>query len=248
MRGGVLYRELFDVDRGDDTEVPPDTGSSAILREEEGSRTYVTLGYSYTYDSRNRGLNPNAGVLFRFNQDFGFGDGTSYIRTTALASAETKVFIEEVTLRAELEGGAVNFQTGGSTILDRFNLNGKIRGFEANGLGPRDFNVENEDALGGNLFAVLRLEADFPLGLPEEYGISGGVFYDAGSVWSLDNTDGGPDGAFEVDDDFALRQSIGVSIFWDTPLGPLRFNFAEVLSSEAGDEERPFDLTVSTRF
>ena len=228
--------------------MPPDTGSSAILREEEGSRTYVTLGYSYTYDSRNRGLNPNAGVLFRFNQDFGFGDGTSYIRTTALASAETKVFNEEVTLRAELEGGAVNFQTGGSTILDRFNLNGKIRGFEANGLGPRDFNVENEDALGGNLFAVLRLEADFPLGLPEEYGISGGVFYDAGSVWSLDNTDGGPDGAFEVDDDFALRQSIGVSIFWDTPLGPLRFNFAEVLSSEDGDEERPFDLTVSTRF
>ncbi|MEO1306606.1 MAG: outer membrane protein assembly factor BamA [Pseudomonadota bacterium] len=248
VRAGIQNRELFDVDTGDDLDPQEDTGSSFILREEEGSRTSGLLGYSYTYDSRNTGLNPNAGLLFRFNQDFGFGDDFSYIRTTALASAETKVLNDEVTLRAEFEGGAINFQSGSSTVLDRFTLNNRIRGFEANGTGPRDLNVTNEDALGGNMFAVLRLEADFPLGLPEEYGISGGVFYDAGSVWSLDNTNGGPAGLDPVDDDFALRQSIGVSIFWDTPLGPLRFNFSEVLSKEEGDEERPFDLTVSTRF
>jgi outer membrane protein assembly factor BamA len=40
------------------------------------------------------------------------------------------------------------------------------------------------------MFAVARFEADFPLGLPEEYGITGGAFLDVGSVWSLDNTAG----------------------------------------------------------
>jgi outer membrane protein insertion porin family len=132
--------------------------------------------------------------------------------------------------------------------VDRFSLAGRLRGFETNGVGPRDLNVTNEDALGGNMYAVARFEADFPLPLPEEYGISGGVFYDVGSVWGLDNTDGGPDGADEVDDDFALRSAAGVSLFWDTAIGPLRFNFSRPIVKEDYDEERNFELTVSTRF
>ena len=45
--------------------------------------------------------------------------------------------------------------------------------------------MASNDALGGENFAVLRLEAAFPLGLPEEYGLSGGLFYDIGNLWSL---------------------------------------------------------------
>ena len=87
-------------------------------------------------------------------------------------------------------------------MTDRFFGNGKIRGFDANGIGPRDLAATNQDALGGNIFAVARFEADFPLGLPEEYGITGGAFLDVGSVWGLDNTagSGGP-----VDDSFHPR-------------------------------------------
>ena len=71
-------------------------------------------------------------------------------------------------------------------MTERFFGRNKIRGFEPNGIGPRDLGSVNQDALGGNLFAVARFEADFPLGLPEEYGITGGAFLDVGSVWSLD--------------------------------------------------------------
>ena len=58
-----------------------------------------------------------------------------------------------------------------------------MRGFEPGGLGPREClnrqcGNNNNDTLGGENFAVLRFEAEFPLGLPEEYGFSGGVFYD----------------------------------------------------------------------
>ena len=38
------------------------------------------------------------------------------------------------------------------------------------------------------MFTSLSLEASFPIGIPEEYGIFGGIFLDAGSVWGLDNT------------------------------------------------------------
>ncbi len=66
-----------------------------------------------------------------------------------------------------------------------------------------------------------------------------------GSVWGLDNTAGagGP-----VDDDFSLRSSVGLSIFWTTPIGPLTFNFSNVLERESYDEEQLFDFTITTRF
>lgn len=152
-------------------------------------------------------------------------------------------------MRAIIEGGALSMiGDDPSRVTDRFFGNGKIRGFEPNGIGPRDLNVSNEDALGGNYFAVARLEADFPLGLPEEYGFSGGVFADAGSVWSLDDVGGGSTGDDTVDDDFHIRSSVGVSLFWTTPIGPLRFNFAKAIEKQDYDKEQFFDLTISTRF
>ena len=44
------------------------------------------------------------------------------------------------------------------------------------------------DALGGEYYAVARFETQFPIGLPEEYGIEFGAFFDAGSVWGLNST------------------------------------------------------------
>jgi len=203
------------------------------------------LGYTYEYDNRITGLNPNGGFLFRFGQELGgLGGDTEYLTSTALAVAETKILNEEVTVRAIFEGGYIHGMGGqGTRVTDRFFGNGKIRGFEPGGIGPRD-GTGQEDALGGNAFVVARFEADFPLGLPEEYGMTGGVFADVGSVWSLDDTAG----LIAVDDGFNPRVAVGVSLLWETPLGPLRFNFSKALVKETYDKEQSFDLTVSTKF
>ncbi|MBL4812106.1 MAG: BamA/TamA family outer membrane protein, partial [Rhodobacteraceae bacterium] len=201
-----------------------------------------SVGYSYSYDTRRTGLNPNAGFLFRFGQELGFGD-TSFVRTTAHATAETRILGEEVTLRATLEGGVLNYIDGDSRVTDRYMLGSRyLRGFEAGGIGPRD--AVTDDALGGNIFAVARLEAEFPIGLPEEYGIHGGAFVDVGSVWDVGETYG-------VDvlyNDFTPRTVVGLSIFWDTPVGPLRFNFTEPLDAQEFDRPRGFDVTIATSF
>ena len=226
------------------------TGSSNVLKLEQGALISSGVGYSYSFDTRRVGLNPTGSVLLRFSQDFtGIGGDVQSIRSTAFLQAETKVLKEEVTIRAIVEGGALtSLGSTTSRLTDRFFLAGKMRGFEPNGIGPRDLAVDNQDALGGNFFAVARFEADFPLGLPEEYGIAGGLFLDVGTVWSLDNVNGGPSGANPVDDSARLRSSIGFSLFWDTPIGPLRFNFARALKKEVYDKEQSFDLTVSTKF
>jgi outer membrane protein insertion porin family len=220
-------------------------GSSPILQAEEARGSLITsaLGYTVSFDSQLAETDPTSRTTFRFSQDFaGAGGDIEAITTTGLARYEKHIFNDEVTLRAELEGGAVVASgANGTRLVDRFTGNGKVRGFEANGYGPRDLTVPNQDALGGNMFAVARFEAEFPLGLPEEYGISGGVFADVGSVWGLDNPG-------TVDDAMHMRSAVGVSLFWDSILGPLRFNFSKAIAKETYDKEQSFDFTISTQF
>ena len=230
--------------------------SSPILQREDDipDLSTVSLGYSYEIDTRITGQNPNGGILLRFGQDLaGFGGDTEYVETTAFALAETKVFNEEITIRAIFEGGAItSLGNYSSRATERyFASSSKLRGFEPNGIGPRDLGSVNQDALGGNMYAVARFEADFPLGLPEEYGISAGAFLDVGSIWSLDDVNGAPSASNPsgiVDDGLNARAVVGLSVFWTTPIGPLRFNFSHVLQKEDYDKEQNFDFTISTKF
>ena len=240
---------LFDVDP---VQIDPDSGeldgSSPILYMEQGGYFTSALGYSYKYDSRTMGLDPLTSYRLNFGQDFaGVGGDVKSVTSTLYAGVESTAWRPSVTLMAEFEAGAV-FMLGDddSRFLDRFTGNGKIRGFEPNGYGPRDNLAPNEDALGGNYFWALRTEMRFPLGLPEEYGVTGGLFADAGSVWGLDNTAGAY--GEEVDDGMKVRASIGASVFWTTPIGPLRFNFAKAVVKEDYDLEQAFDMTLSTKF
>jgi outer membrane protein insertion porin family len=240
LRYTLANTSLFNVDAAN--------GSPVLVREEAmGTPADSAVGYTFSWDTRRGGLDDRNVMLFEFSQDYaGIGGGLNYLSSTARAVFQTRVLNDELVLRAELEGGALNMFGGQSSrATERFSLDGKMRGFEPFGVGPRETRAaySNQDALGGNFFAVARLEAEFPLGLPEEYGIRGGVFADIGSVWGLNDTDGGA-----IDDSLRWRSTIGVSVFWDTPIGPLRFNFSKAIQKETYDREQTFDFSISTRF
>ena len=220
--------------------------ASPILQAEEGDLWRSTVGYTYTLDLLRGGLNPNRGVVLRFGQELsGLGGDVESVKTTARAVAQRDIMNEEVTIRAIVEGGLLHSMNDTSRVTERFFLtSSQLRGFAGRGAGPRDTGAVNSDVLGGNKYASLRFEADFPLGLPEEYGISGGVFADFASLWGLDNTAG----VVTVDDSFELRSSVGFSLFWTTPIGPLRMNFAKPIKKNDLDEENTFDITISTTF
>jgi outer membrane protein insertion porin family len=242
----LTLRYEFSKDEVSDVE----EGSSPIIFEDEGERDVSSVGYTWSYDTRTGGLDPNAGILLSFGQEFaGVGGDVNYVRSEVRAIAQKRLRNEEFTLRAIFEGGNLSMlDDNNSRVTDRFYLSStQLRGFEFRGIGPRDLDAENEDALGGLNYAVARFEYGFPIGFVEDLGISGGLFLDVGSVWSLDNTDGAG-GPGSVDDSFHLRSSVGISIFWDTAIGPLTFNFAEAIQSEDYDETRTFDIALTARF
>jgi len=213
-----------------------------------GAQISSALGYEYTYDTRRSGLDPTSGVLVQFSQDFaGLGGDSKYIKTVAKVTGEKRVFNEEVTLRASLEGGALAWRSGNNRVTDRFMIGPSvIRGFEPGGIGPRDVSGTVNDPLGGNFYVAARFEAEFPLGLPEEYGISGGVFYDVGNLWDLSEVN--LNGGSVLGESGSFRHVVGLSLFWETPLGPLQFNVSKALKSETFDKEQSFEVTLRTEF
>jgi outer membrane protein insertion porin family len=145
-------------------------------------------------------------------------------------------------------------------LLDHFFKGGEtIRGFEASGFGPRD--LATDDALGGTIFVAGTAEVQFPLpAIPPELGLKGAVFADAGTLFDTDfsNDDFGgvPDcddvgedvSCIDIVDEASIRSSVGGSILWASPIGPLRADFAYVLSGEDYDEEQFFRFGGGTRF
>ncbi|MFD2855632.1 outer membrane protein assembly factor BamA [Seohaeicola zhoushanensis] len=216
-----------------------------------GAQTSSAVGLSYTWDSRLSGLNPNAGMLFQVGADFGVGGDNRFVRTNAKAIAQTKVYNEEVTLRATVEAGVMSWRGNNfSRTIDRYLLStDTFRGFEPAGLGPRDLSGGQDDAIGGNKYWVARFEAEFPLGLPEEVGLRGGLFYDVGNLWDISNVDTSGAGLNDIQGaNGSVRHVIGFSLLWDTGFGPLRFNFSNALRKESFDKEQSFDLTLQAKF
>lgn len=223
------------------------SNSSTILNSQPASQSSSIIGVSYGFDTRQKGFNPDAGVKINLTQEVaGLGGESKYIKTKAAVGGEIETFSGNLTLMAKIEAGRLQSISGVSSVLDRyFAEDGAVRGFEYHGLGPRDQGAQNNDALGGNLFSALRFEAKFPIGFLEDYGMSGGSFYDIGTVWSLDDTNGT---VGLVDDGFSLRSSVGVSLFWKTVIGPLRINYSKPIMKKSYDKTQILELTVSTEF
>ena len=229
---------------------PGNVGSIITDEVNEGSVISSSVGYTYSHDTRLYNVSSDSGVLIQLGQQFtGLGGDKTALKTALKAAAYRSTFNEEVKLKAVLEAGSLTYTSGDSRVTERFSLDSrKMRGFKAGGLGPREClnqicGTQNNDALGGENFAVARFEAEFPLGLPQEYGMTGGLFYDIGNLWSLSKVNNNV-----LYEEGAWRQAIGASLFWKTPIGPLRFNFSEVLVKELYDKDESFDLTISTRF
>jgi len=140
------------------------------------------------------------------------------------------------------EAGVMNGLGNRIRINDRFFLGGdSFKGFATGGVGPRDENTR--DALGGRRFYVGTAELSFPLGFPDELGVSGKAFTTVGSVWDA-NEDGEP----FVSDVSDARASVGIGAAWKSPFGPIRVDLARAILKQEVDQTQTFHFSFGTRF
>jgi outer membrane protein insertion porin family len=116
---------------------------------------------------------------------------------------------------------------------------GSVRGFKSGSLGPHDAYPNHKDALGGNKRLVANAEFLMPLpgiGLDKSFRIGG--FVDTGYVWATSQK-------MRLSD---LRYSVGVSIAWSSPFGPLKFSVGQPLKRKSGDQIERFQFQMGTSF
>jgi outer membrane protein insertion porin family len=157
-------------------------------------------------------------------------------------------------------------------MLDDFKMGPNlVRGFQPAGLGPRDITPgTTNDNIGGTMFWGASLEFQYPLYfLPKDSGFRGAVFVDSGSVWGyrgetqfpatgeINGTITPNVGAMtafncqcgmQFADSPAVRASVGASLIWDSPFGPLRFDFAYPIAKQSYDRTQFFSFGGGTKF
>lgn len=237
LRQTIGYR----IQANDITDVQ--NSASRFIREQEGERTTSAVSQRLFYDRRNSTVNPTEGYsLSLFNELAGLGGNAKFFNTELGGAYYQPIYEDDWILTLGGKGGAIYaYDDDEVSINDRYFLgDSSFRGFEQAGVGPRD--VSTNDSLGGTKYYSGTVELTFPLGFPEEYGIKGHSFSDFGSLWDTPGSGG------VISDDNSFRASAGVGASWDSPLGPIRVNFAWPIVSEDYDQEQVFNFAFGTRF
>ena len=209
------------------------------------------LGAALTYDKRNHPKNPTSGYYLQLASDFaGLGGDVQYVRVASEGRAYYPV-TDSITFVGRAIGGQITSWGGDDVRLtDLYYKGGEtIRGFDRAGFGPRD--LLTNDALGGTTYWAVTAELRFPFPfIPDDLGLSGAVFADAGSLFNANDLAKSlaANGEIALADDSTIRSSVGASIMWNSPVGPIRMDFAKAITKENYDVEQFFRFGAQTKF
>jgi len=213
--------------------------------------TLYTLGTYLKYynldtnfqQNTHTGLVGNLGIAYT-----GFGGTETFMRYSADLTAMVKFLDDRWQLKTSVDFGYI--QTLGDDYIPRvyrYFLGGEsLRGFDVAGVGSRNWFYRNY-SLGGMWKFNGSTQLNFPVFIPDEYQIKGFIFADYGLLGKppkLDYTYGGRDNLIDQD----LRTSVGVGIYWNTPMGPMNFSWGWPLKLNEYDRERRFLLSFETQF
>jgi outer membrane protein insertion porin family len=232
--GGLEHKVIKDDDPDD---------SALVANGQEFNKAFV--GYTLTWNGVDDVKNPTEGLYATFTQQY-IGWDHNLLRSEARARYFVPLIPDSgVVASVRGQAGIVNSVNGGSVhSVEAFTPGSQlIRGFASRGFGPR---LASGEYVGTTMFAGISGEIEFPIpGLPENYGLSGAVWADAAWIGDSSNILGGG-GAVATSNDQPWRTSVGASLIWDSPFGPLRGDFAHVLNKSTDDRTQLFQFTIST--
>src|ERR1700692_4435515 len=245
--------------------------SLPVRAELANGATLTSLaGYGLTYNTLDNNQSPTNGLLLTFGQDFaGLGGNVAYMRSSVDFHTYYEVVSDLIGIVHMQAGNMIGLGGQEVRLLDDLKMGPNlVRGFAPAGLGPRDITPgTSNDAIGGTNYWGASLEFQYPFYfLPKDTGFRGAVFFDAGSGWGYKgettyaatgeingvlNTTAGTfvcQCGMQFADTPFVRMSAGASIIWDSPFGPLRFDFAYPISKAGYDKTQFFAFGGGTHF
>ena len=216
--------------------------TSPYILDQIGTSMTVALGTTWTYDRRDSRIDPGEGYFVKVSPEFAGLGGTVRYGKGQVNVGQYYTLAERVTLG--LTGGGSYIAGIGQRvrITDRFTMGAdSLRGFAVGGVSPRDKNTE--DAIGGVWMAAASAQVKFPIGLPEEFGILGEAFTDAGSVGPTDVND-----KSGIEQSSKPRLSTGIGASWKSPMGPVSVDLGIPLMKQTFDKTELVKFNFGTKF
>ncbi len=207
--------------------------------------TKSSVSASLIYSSIDNIRDPRNGLYANFTAEYaGILGNARFLKVSARANYY-KQLSEELDLVGLLVVGGGHVQAIG-TPLRVFDYNQStdriIRGFAHNGIGPVTSELVSDRQLGGTTYFHATAEMQFPLPvLPKSFGMRGAVFADAATLY-------GNSLPTAIGTGMLWRTSVGASLIWASPFGPLRVDYAIPLTRAATDKVQNFNFGISTRF
>ena len=231
-----------------------------FIAEHDGKTAYnsLTLNTSFSHDTRNRTVFATAGMQHTLGikttvpgSDLEYYK-ISYITNTYIGITSATTLL----LRSNIAYGDGYGKTSELPFYERYFAGGirTVRGYESNSLGPRDIDPDTGEAtglaIGGNMRVTAGADYIFPVPFIEKppSSLRLSAFLDIGNVFLNDAPTfdaASSETGFQLDQ---LRSSVGLSMVWVSPIGPLRFSYAKTLNDVPGDDLRAFQFSIGSFF
>ncbi len=218
-----------------------DSDASTLIKAQEGDEITSSLSHSLTYNRLDSNILPTEGYKVSMTNSVAGLAGTVHYLKNQLTGSYYFPLEDQWILSTKARLGHIVGLGEDVKIQNRYFLGGStLRGFKDSGVGPRD--KSTNDALGGEYIFNGATEFRFPLGLPNEYQISGSLFTDYGSVTELNPSDA------NTIDNSKIRASAGLGLAWISPMGPIGLSWAVPYLKEDHDQTEYFRFSFGTRF
>jgi len=212
-----------------------------------GDKTETSdIGFTFGFNTLDDYLKPTKGVFFSLSQDFaGIGGSLKFLKTEGSFTTYHKLYGDSWVGQLTIGSGFIQGYGGDSVpIEERFFRGGdSFRGFKLAGIGPRDTTYTGDyGALGGDFYAIGTYQVRIPDFVPADYGMSFSLFSDFGTLGHLDS----PFRTTNVKDNLALRASVGISVKWKSPFGPVQIDFGVPVAKASYDRTEFIHFSAGT--
>ena len=218
--------------------IETDSTASATQQKQEGDYWDTFLNLDFDYDKRNQKFQTTKGFRSIYSLDLPLLSKTNTLTNTYDFKKYIEIYENN---RTSLSFGLKSaFSLTGEDVKLSERLlvpSSKLRGFEFGKVGPKD----GSDFIGGNYVTSFNIQSTLPYLFENAQNLDMILFFDSANVWGVDYDS-------SINNSNKIRSSIGLSLDWFTPIGPMTFSLSEALTKNDTDVTQTFRFNIGTSF